>query len=141
EDRVVGGWKIDELLRQNPEKQPGLLEEAHEKLLYIDEVNLLDDHIVNIILDVASTGILVIQREGRGDADDEKQISFILVGTMNPEEGGLRPQFLDRFGLMVNVMAETDEIRRNKILDTVLKYDEATFFLHQGRSSPFLADG
>src|SRR5262245_9456393 len=64
EDWVVGGWKLDELLRSKPVEQPGLLEEAGEKgLLYVDEVNLLDDHIVNIILDVTSTGVLVVERE------------------------------------------------------------------------------
>jgi magnesium chelatase subunit I len=137
EDRVVGGWKIDELMRGNPEEQPGLLEEAHGSLLYVDEVNLLDDHIVNIILDVTSTGMLVIQREGR---TSEKQVSFTLVGTMNPEEGGLRPQLLDRFGLMVSVMTETDPATRGQILQTVLDFDRELFFQTQGQSTP-LVDG
>lgn len=122
EDRVVGGWNIDALMKAEPIWQEGLLEEANSKLLYIDEVNLLDDHIVNIILDVTSTGVLVIQREGK---DDQKQIQFTLVGTMNPEEGGLRPQLLDRFGLMVQVVAETGREKRRKILQTVLDFDEA----------------
>ena len=95
EDRVIGGWNIDALMQSKPEWQKGLLEEANGTLLYIDEVNLLDDHIVNIILDVTSTGVLVVQREGKSD---QKQIQLTLVGTMNPEEGGLRPQLLDRFG-------------------------------------------
>src|SRR3989441_4313106 len=75
EDRVVGGWKIKELMSGNAEPQEGLLEEANGKLLYVDEVNLLDDHIVNIILDVTSTGVLVVQREGRRD---EKQVQLTL---------------------------------------------------------------
>src|SRR5216683_574163 len=82
EDRVVGGWKIKELMSGNAEPQEGLLEEANGRLLYVDEVNLLDDHIVNIILDVTATGVLVVQREGQ---HFQKQVQFILVGTMNPE--------------------------------------------------------
>ena len=102
DDRVVGGWKIDELmLNRRPVPQPGLLEQAGEMgMLYIDEVNLLDDHIVNLILDVASTGHLSVQYESQ---DAQKRLSFALVGTMNPEEGLLRPQLLDRFGLIVDV--------------------------------------
>jgi magnesium chelatase subunit I len=135
EDRVVGGWKIDELMQSKPVPQPGLLEEANGSLLYIDEVNLLDDHIVNIILDVTSTGVLVVQREGQSE---QKSVSFTLVGTMNPEEGGLRPQLLDRFGLMVSVTAETDEAERTMILQTVLEFDEAVFQLKAGESSAYI---
>lgn len=130
EDRVVGGWKIDELMRGSPKIQTGLLEEAGKKgLLYIDEINLLDDHIVNIILDVTSTGILVVEREGQ---QREREVHFTLVGTMNPSEGGLRPQLLDRFGLMVDVVAEYDDAARMKILQTVLNYDEAVLQQKQG---------
>jgi len=136
EDRVIGGWKIDELMRSNPEPQPGLLEDANGKLLYIDEVNLLDDHIVNIILDVTSTGVLVIQREGRNEPP--KPIQFTLVGTMNPEEGGLRPQLLDRFGLMVHVASETEPAIRSQILQTVLDFDMAQFQYQQGIVTPWL---
>jgi magnesium chelatase subunit I len=136
EDRVVGGWQIDELMRGKPQSQKGLLEEADGGLLYVDEVNLLDDHIVNIILDVTSTNILVIQREGRSE---QKHVEFTLVGTMNPEEGGLRPQLLDRFGLMVNVTSETDPLQRMRILQTVLEYDKA---LRVGpEQSPMLQQG
>jgi magnesium chelatase subunit I len=122
EDRVVGGWHIDKLMQSKPEPQPGLLKDADESLLYIDEVNLLDNHIVNIILDVTSTGVLEVQRDGQ---NEQLLVSFTLVGTMNPEEGGLRPQLLDRFGLMVNVTAEADEDQRVRILETVLKFDRA----------------
>lgn len=121
EDRVVGGWDLRELFKAKPVAQAGLIEEADGKLLYIDEVNLLDDHIVNIILDVTSTGILVIQREGR---DAKKKVRFTLVGTMNPSEGGLRPQLLDRFGLMVDVKTEPPDVR-SEILQVVLEYDAA----------------
>ena len=139
EDRVIGGWQIDELMRGHNEPQAGLLEEANGGLLYVDEVNLLDDHVVNIILDVTSTGILLIQREGRRDA---KQLSFAIVGTMNPEEGGLRPQLLDRFGLMVSVTAEQDEVQRSTILQRVLAFDEADMFLlRHDQPCPFLEAG
>ncbi len=135
EDRVVGGWQIDELMRSQAVPQKGLLEEADGGLLYIDEVNLLDDHIVNIILDVTSTGVLVVQREGQ---NFDKPVSFTLVGTMNPEEGGLRPQLLDRFGLMVSVEAEQNEAERTRILQTVLEFDEALSKLKMGKSSTYI---
>lgn len=135
EDRVVGGWQIDQLMRGEAKEQPGLLQEANGTLLYVDEVNLLDDHIVNLILDVTSTGVLVIQREG---LRREEPVSFTLVGTMNPEEGGLRPQLLDRFGLMVNVTPESDEEQRAKVLRTVLAFDDAMFRSSQGAESEFI---
>ncbi|AUX39645.1 uncharacterized protein SOCE26_010400 [Sorangium cellulosum] len=123
EDRVVGGWVIEALMRGAARRQPGLLEEADGKMLYIDEVNLLEDHLVNIILDVASTGVLVVEREGW---PEQKPISFSLVGTMNPEEGSLRPQLQDRFGLMVTVAAERNHEDRCAILKTVLAFDGAS---------------
>jgi magnesium chelatase subunit I len=76
EDRVIGGWEINELMQGKAEWQDGLLVEANKKVLYVDEVNLLDDHIVNIILDVTSTGVLVIQREGKST---QKSVSFTLT--------------------------------------------------------------
>jgi magnesium chelatase subunit I len=133
EDRVVGGWKIEALMRGDPEEQIGLLEEAHGRILYVDEVNLLDDHIVNIILDVASTGRLSIQREGRNVAD--KPVSFTLVGTMNPEEGNLRPQLLDRFGLMVHIAADPVPARRLAILQSVIDFDRAVKLAGEGQTS------
>ncbi len=131
EDRVVGGWELNELFKASLVPQSGLLEDAADKLLYIDEVNLLDDHIVNIILDVTSTGILVVQREGR---KDEKEVRFTLVGTMNPSEGGLRPQLLDRFGLMVDVVTEHEDVRK-QILQAVLDYDAALVLEKEGKAS------
>lgn len=136
EDRVVGGWKIDALMRSESTWQPGLLEEANGRLLYVDEVNLLDDHIVNIILDVTSTGVLVVQRDGQNKQPEK--IAFTLVGTMNPEEGGLRPQLLDRFGLMVSVVAETDVDKRLTILQNVLAFDQAVFAFEQTGESDWL---
>ncbi|GIE98934.1 AAA family ATPase [Paractinoplanes rishiriensis] len=122
DDRVLGGWLVESLLEGGGRQQAGLLERAHRGLLYIDEVNLLDDYVVNIILDVLSTGVLEIQREGL----DRRlvNLSFTLVGTMNPEEGGLRPQLLDRFGLLVRVSAESAVEQRLAILQTVLRFDE-----------------
>lgn len=121
DDRVLGGWELDALMRGEAKRQTGLLEEAHEKgMLYIDEVNLLDDHIVNIILDVVSTGVLSVQREG---IDTETHVSFGLVGTMNPEEGSLRAQLLDRFGLMVTT-SELDTEERHRMITTVLTFEE-----------------
>ncbi|MFF1919555.1 AAA family ATPase [Streptomyces sp. NPDC058221] len=121
DDRVLGGWELDALMHGEAKRQTGLLEEAHEKgMLYVDEVNLLDDHIVNIILDVVSTGVLSVQREG---IDTETHVSFGLVGTMNPEEGSLRAQLLDRFGLMVTA-AELDIEERHRMITTVLTFEE-----------------
>ncbi|MEU6534448.1 AAA family ATPase [Streptomyces sp. NPDC047000] len=133
DDRVLGGWELDALMRGEARPQPGLLDEAGSKgMLYIDEVNLLDDHIVNIILDVVSTGVLSVQREA---IDTVRSVSFGLVGTMNPEEGGLRPQLLDRFGLMVAV-PELDQEQRRAMVLTVLRFDTEA-----GTASPWLAEG
>jgi magnesium chelatase subunit I len=118
EDRVVGGLKVDKLVSKGEaEEKVGLLEEANGKLLYVDEVNLLDDHIVNIILDVSATGDLVNERES---LSARKRVRFTLVGTMNPEEGSLRPQLLDRFGLYVEVKSEPEPELRRAILEQVL---------------------
>lgn len=135
EDRVVGGWQIDALMQGNPIPQTGLLVEANGKILYIDEVNLLDDHVVNIILDTAATGILSVQRQGIDIP--ETKTHFTLVGTMNPEEGHLRPQLRDRFGLMVHVTTRPED--RAAILQTLLAFDEAD--VGQIANSSFMADG
>jgi magnesium chelatase subunit I len=135
EDRVIGGWKIDELLKSNDVWQPGVLTEANNEILYIDEVNLLEDHIVNIILDVSSTGVLVVQREGKSCTES---VTFSLIGTMNPDEGGLRPQLLDRFGLLVEVRAEAEPKLRAQILNNVLDFDQAILSLRQSLPSNFL---
>lgn len=123
EDRVVGGLKIDKLLKQEEQWQPGLLEQADGNILYVDEVNLLDDHIINLILDTAATGILPIQRQGKDEKG--KPTKFTLVGTMNPEEGYLRAQLRDRFGLMVDVTTNTE--KRAEILQTMLAFDDALY--------------
>lgn len=124
DDRVLGGWKIDKLMKGDPERLDGLLVEASESaagILYIDEINLLDDYLVNVILDVVSTGILSVQRDYR--ADDPKVVRFTLVGTMNPDEGALRPQLFDRFGLVATVEPEEEAKVRQQIIETVLRFD------------------
>lgn len=133
EDRVVGGWRIEALLESKPQWQSGVLELAHGQMLYIDEVNLLDDHIVNTILDVTSTHVLVVQRDGKSQ---EKVVRFSLVGTMNPEEGTLRPQLLDRFGLMVAVSSEQDRKRRVEILKNVIGFEDASEAGPRAEASP-----
>lgn len=101
EDRVVGALDLEAaLVRGEKRFQPGLLAAAHQGYLYIDEVNLLDDHLVDVLLDVAASGENVVEREGLSIRHPAK---FVLVGSGNPEEGDLRPQLLDRFGLAVDV--------------------------------------
>jgi magnesium chelatase subunit D len=106
EDRVLGSLDLEGILSEKKKRlQPGLLAAAHRGILYIDEVNLLADHLVDVLLDVAAMGVNTIQRDGLSESHPAK---FTLIGTMNPEEGNLRPQFLDRFGLMVEVEAPRD---------------------------------
>jgi Mg-chelatase subunit ChlI len=101
EDRVVGTLDLEHALRHGEKKiEPGILAAAHRGILYVDEVNLLDDHVVDVLLDSAAMGINTIEREGISFSHPAR---FTLVGTMNPEEGELRPQLLDRFGLCVTV--------------------------------------
>ncbi len=106
EDRVAGGMDFNQAVKTGIRSfSPGLLAAAHRGILYVDEVNLLDDHIVDIILDAAASGQNRVEREGVSFIHAAR---FILVGTMNPEEGELRPQLLDRFGLCVDVKSEKD---------------------------------
>ena len=114
EDRLVGSIDIEAAARSGTRRfQPGVLAEANRNLLYVDEVNLLDDHLVDVLLDAAAMGVNVVEREGISVAHPAH---FILVGTMNPEEGELRPQLLDRFGLCVDVGSLTDIDDRLKII-------------------------
>ena len=101
EDRVVGTLDIEQAIKKGEKRfEPGILAEANRGILYVDEVNLLDDHIVDVLLDSAAMGVNIMEREGISYSHPAQ---FILVGTMNPEEGELRPQLLDRFGLCVQV--------------------------------------
>jgi magnesium chelatase subunit D len=121
EDRVAGGIDFSLAVKTGRRVfQPGLLAQAHRGILYVDEVNLLDDHIVDIILDAAASGRNVVEREGISYTHPSR---FILVGTMNPEEGELRPQLLDRFGLCVEVAAEKDVGQRAALMQQREEYD------------------
>jgi len=106
EDRVLGALHLEKALRGERAFEPGLLAAAHRGILYIDEVNLLPDHLVDVLLDAAASGLHRVEREGLSLTHPSR---FVLVGTMNPEEGELRPQLLDRFGLVVDV-ADLDEL-------------------------------
>lgn len=106
EDRVVGSLDLQRVLRDGEHAfSPGLLARAHDGVLYVDEVNLLHDHLVDVLLDAAAMGRVHIERDGISHSHDAR---FTLIGTMNPEEGELRPQLLDRFGLTVDVAASRD---------------------------------
>ena len=106
EDRLVGALDLERALAQGIKAfEPGLLARAHRGYLYIDEVNLLEDHLVDLLLDVAASGENVVEREGLSIRHAAR---FVLIGTGNPEEGELRPQLLDRFGLSVDVRTPTD---------------------------------
>ena len=123
EDRVAGGIDFTQAVKKgNRMLQPGVLADAHRGILYVDEVNLLDDHIVDIILDAAASGENRIEREG---ISFNHPADFILTGTMNPEEGDLRPQLLDRFGLCVEVSAEKDPDLRILMMERREAFDLA----------------
>lgn len=116
-DRVVGSLDIEAALNRGEKSfAPGLLARAHRGFLYIDEVNLLEDHLVDVLLDVAASGINVVEREGISLRHPAR---FVLVGSGNPEEGDLRPQLLDRFGLYVRVETLTDPARRVEVVRRV----------------------
>lgn len=122
EDRLVGALHLEQTLRTGRrEFEPGLLASANRGILYVDEVNLLEDHLVDMLLDVASSGINIIEHENISYAHPAH---FILIGSMNPEEGTLRPQFLDRFGLCVNIQGIQDLHKRQEIIRYRLAFDE-----------------
>ena len=127
EDRVVGTIDIEAALRAGAKRfEPGVLAEANRNILYVDEVNLLDDHLVDVLLDAAAMGVNVVEREGVSFVHPSR---FILVGTMNPEEGELRPQLLDRFGLCVDIEGIRDPDQRVLISerDAAFKKGEPEF--------------
>ncbi len=122
EDRVVGTMDLEHALKKGEKRiEPGLLAAAHRGILYVDEVNLLDDHVVDVLLDSAAMGVNTIEREGVSFSHPAR---FTLVGTMNPEEGELRPQLLDRFGLCVNVLGVNDPEERVKVMERRADFDE-----------------
>jgi magnesium chelatase subunit I len=128
EDRVAGSLDMEHALKTGEKKfESGILARANRNILYVDEVNLLDDHIVDILLDSAAMGVNTVEREG---VSFTHPAAFMLVGTMNPEEGDIRPQLLDRFGLSVTVGAERDIEKRVAILAKRLEFerDSEQFF-------------
>ncbi|OMP76801.1 MULTISPECIES: ATP-binding protein [unclassified Chitinophaga] len=121
EDRVLGTVKLDVLLNEKRlEIQPGLLAAAHHGILYIDEVNLLSDYLMDVLLDAAASGGYYLERDTISQWMESR---FCLVGTMNPEEGNLRPQLLDRFGLSVHISTPTDKALRMEIVQRRVAFD------------------
>ncbi len=140
EDRVTGALDIEKALTKGEKSfQPGLLAQANRGYLYIDEVNLLEDHIVDLLLDVAQSGENVIEREGLSIRHAAR---FVLVGSGNPEEGELRPQLLDRFGLSVDVASPTDIGERVDVIKRRDAYenDHAAFMLRWQAEDAALRD-
>ncbi|GGV51720.1 magnesium chelatase [Streptomyces longisporoflavus] len=122
EDRLVGALDIERALAEGVKAfEPGLLADAHRGILYVDEVNLLHDHLVDLLLDAAAMGASYVEREG---VSVRHAARFLLVGTMNPEEGELRPQLLDRFGLTVEVAASRETDQRVEVVRRRLAYDD-----------------
>lgn len=121
EDRVLGTLDLEAALHEGRKRfEPGLLARAHRGILYIDEVNLLEDHLVDILLDVAASGVNLVERESVSFSHPAR---FLLVGTMNPEEGELRPQLLDRFGICVEVKGIQDPEARARIIRQRLAFE------------------
>ncbi len=139
EDRIVGTLQLEVALYEGKRRfEPGLLATANRGILYIDEVNLLEDHLVDLLLDAAATGVNRVEREGVSYSHPAR---FILIGTMNPEEGELRPQFLDRFGLCVQVSTlsraeDRAEIVRRKI---AFEADPHSFMAQWDQEEQFLS--
>ncbi|MFG2338445.1 putative cobaltochelatase [Streptomyces yangpuensis] len=122
EDRLVGALDIERALAEGVKAfEPGLLADAHRGILYVDEVNLLHDHLVDVLLDAAAMGASYVEREG---VSVRHAARFLLVGTMNPEEGELRPQLLDRFGLTVEVAASREPAQRVEVVRRRLAFED-----------------
>src|SRR5258705_1008802 len=130
EDRVVGTLDIEQAIQKGERHfEPGILAGANRGLLYIDEVNLLDDHVVDVLLDSAAMGVNMVEREGISFVHPAR---FILVGTMNPEEGELRPQLLDRFALSVDIVGIREARERVMIMERNLAFEQdAEAFRHK----------
>ena len=130
EDRVVGTLDIEQAIQKGERHfEPGVLATANRGLLYIDEVNLLDDHVVDVLLDSAAMGVNMVEREGISFTHPAR---FILVGTMNPEEGELRPQLLDRFALSVDIVGIREARERVMIMERNIAFEQdADAFRHQ----------
>jgi len=122
EDRVIGSIDAQNILSNGEVTfSPGLLQKANNGMLYVDEVNLLPDHLIDILLDVSASGRNFVERDGLSHQHDAR---FVLVGTMNPDEGELRPQILDRFGLMVELQGPTSIDERVQITSRRISFDQ-----------------
>jgi magnesium chelatase subunit D len=120
EERLLGGLDLESTLAGRPTLRPGLLAQAHRGVLYVDEVNLLPDHLADALLDAVASGTHVVERDGFSAVQDAR---FVLIGTMNPEEGALRPQLLDRFALMADVDVPGDPALRRLAVERRLAFD------------------
>ena len=121
EDRVVGTLDIEKAIKSGEKHfEPGILASANRGVLYVDEVNLLDDHVVDLLLDSAAMGVNIVEREGISFTHPAK---FILIGTMNPEEGDLRPQLLDRFAFSVQIEGLKDPEQRVQIIERRIAFE------------------
>lgn len=134
EDRVVGALDLEHAISEGQRRfEPGLLAQVNRGLLYVDEVNLLDDHLVDLLLDAAAMGINTVEREGISVSHPAR---FMLVGTMNPEEGELRPQLLDRFGLAVEIAGLSNVADRIAVIERRMAYDaDAAHFATQWQAA------
>ena len=122
EDRVVGSLSMEQAIKRGEKVfEPGLLAQANGNILYVDEINLLDDHIVDVLLDSAAMGVNTVEREGVSYSHPAR---FVLIGTMNPEEGDLRPQLLDRFGLVVEIRGEQEIALRGELIRRRMEYEK-----------------
>jgi len=123
EDRLLGGLHLERTLKGDPVLKPGLLAEAHGGVLYVDEVNLLPAHLGDALLDAAASGVHVLEREGLSATHPAE---FVLLGSMNPEEGSLRPQLLDRFALSVTICAPLDPAERQLVIERRMAFEHNT---------------
>jgi magnesium chelatase subunit D len=127
EDRLLGGLHLERALKGDPVLKPGLLSEAHGGVLYVDEINLLPAHLGDALLDAASSGVNVVEREGFSASHAAE---FVLLGSMNPEEGSLRPQLLDRFSLVVDISAPLDPIMRQTVVERRIAFEQSQSSFH-----------
>ena len=127
EDRLLGGLHLERTLKGDPVLKPGLLSEAHGGVLYVDEINLLPAHLGDALLDTASSGINIVEREGLSASHPAE---FVLLGSMNPEEGTLRPQLLDRFALVVAVAAPSNPAERQTVVERRIAFERDPLCFH-----------
>ncbi|QMV17324.1 VWA domain-containing protein [Granulicella sp. 5B5] len=121
EDRLLGGLHLERALKGEPALKPGLLSEAHGGVLYVDEINLLPGHLGDTLLDAASSGVNTVEREGFSASHAAE---FVLLGSMNPEEGSLRPQLLDRFALAVDIAVPVDPVARQTVIERRIAFEQ-----------------